>query len=103
MLRIVSASLDDKHVVLVESEGTFYQMRFIWPWETEVERPSPGETMVYAYPATERATSEDIAFKWGNWDQALMYDDAEMPPPPELVEAVQKSWDDYKAGRGYTP
>lgn len=95
MLRLHQAALNGT-AILVEDDGKFYQVEVVWPGDAP---PAAGTAMVLEYRNLE------LAIKWGPWANELhpiVYDE-ELPPPPELVELVEKAFADYKAGRGYTP
>ena len=103
MPRIVAA-IKEGSVVLIEESGTFYQVSIYWEKFPEfgVAPPEVGTRQVYPYEATMTASSEEMAWKWENWEAGVVYDE-EMPPPPEVAEMVSTAWDNYKAGKGYQP
>ena len=101
MPKIICAA-ENGTIILVEEDTLFYQVNLYWPGDKARGNlpPPEGSQMVELYPATEGATSEEIAYKWGPWVEAIFYDD-ELPVPPEIVTMVEEAWADYRAGRGF--
>jgi hypothetical protein len=97
MRRIVNAA-NNGSVVLVERDGTYFQVDVVWPDAAERGEliPETGTQMVFPYE------NLDLAWKWGPWESGIAYDE-ELPPPPEIEALVDKALEDYDAKRGYTP